>query len=131
MALLTFRLNYHTTWGQQVCLCGSVPELGQFDESNALVLSNEGDDWFAEVKVTKRLISTTIILSGNGGTRFAASGEQTANCMSSGVKRNISFRISGKVSLITHISIHLFSPKVFSGTKRSLFLQDIIPSLWY
>ena len=53
MALLTFRLIYHTTWGQQVCLCGSVPELGQFDESNALVLSNEGDDWFAEVKVTK------------------------------------------------------------------------------
>lgn len=51
MALLIFQLNYHTTWGQQVCLCGSVPELGQFDESNAIVLSNEGDNWFADVHV--------------------------------------------------------------------------------
>jgi len=52
MALLRFHLNYHTTWGQLVCLCGSVPELGQLDESNALVLSNEGDDWFTEVNVS-------------------------------------------------------------------------------
>ena len=52
MALLSFQINYHTAWGQQVCLCGSTPELGQFDESKAIVLSTAGDDWFTEVNVT-------------------------------------------------------------------------------
>ncbi|MBK5194774.1 MAG: 4-alpha-glucanotransferase [Proteiniphilum sp.] len=51
MALLTFQLNYHTTWGQQVCLCGSSPELGQFDEARAVLLAGDGDNWFAEVNL--------------------------------------------------------------------------------
>jgi 4-alpha-glucanotransferase len=51
MALLTFQLNYHTTWGQQVCLCGSAPELGQFDEAGAVLLTGDGDNWFAEVNI--------------------------------------------------------------------------------
>lgn len=51
MSLLTFQLNYHTAWGQQVCLCGSIPELGSFDEDKAVVLSNNGDVWFAELNV--------------------------------------------------------------------------------
>ena len=54
MVLLTFQIHYHTTWGQQVCLCGSVPELGEFDESKAIVLSSEGDYWFTTIKVTNR-----------------------------------------------------------------------------
>lgn len=49
MAALTFQLDYHTTWGQQVCLCGSIPEMGNMDESRAIVLSNEGDTWSTEV----------------------------------------------------------------------------------
>jgi 4-alpha-glucanotransferase len=49
---LSFRIHYHTAWGQQVCLCGSIPELGEFDESKAVVLSNDGDDWNAIVEVT-------------------------------------------------------------------------------
>jgi 4-alpha-glucanotransferase len=53
MTRLTFQLNYHTIWGHQVCLCGSIPELGNFDESNALALSNDGDTWSAEVDVEK------------------------------------------------------------------------------
>lgn len=51
MTVLTFQIDYHTTWGQQVCLSGSLPELGQFDESKALVLSNDGDSWYAEIEV--------------------------------------------------------------------------------
>lgn len=51
MALLTFQLNYHTTWGQQVLLCGSTPELGQLDESRAIMLSNDGDSWFTDVEI--------------------------------------------------------------------------------
>ncbi|MDD2512882.1 MAG: 4-alpha-glucanotransferase [Proteiniphilum sp.] len=52
MALLTFQLNYQTTWGQQVCLCGSTPELGLFDEDKALVLNCQGDVWTASVPMT-------------------------------------------------------------------------------
>lgn len=51
MALLKFQLNYHTTWGQQVFLCGSTTELGQFDESRAILLSNRGDCWHADVNI--------------------------------------------------------------------------------
>lgn len=51
MAVITFKLDYHTTWGQQVCLCGSLPELGGLDETQARVLSNEGDSWFTEIVV--------------------------------------------------------------------------------
>lgn len=52
MALLTFHLDYHTTWGQQVCICGSIPELGLFDETKALELSNDGDVWFTDIDVS-------------------------------------------------------------------------------
>ena len=51
MALLTFQLNYHTTWGQQVSLCGSTPEMGQFDEEKALPLECNGDMWSVTVQM--------------------------------------------------------------------------------
>lgn len=54
MALLEFQINYHTTWEQQVCLCGSVPQLGLLDESRAIVMDNDGDNW-----------STSLILTDN------------------------------------------------------------------
>ncbi|MDD4777848.1 MAG: 4-alpha-glucanotransferase [Fermentimonas sp.] len=54
MTVLTFQIEYHTTWGQQVCICGSLPELGRFDESNALVLSNDGNRWFTEIDITEK-----------------------------------------------------------------------------
>jgi len=53
MALLTFQLNYHTTWGQQVCLCGSTRELGYLDEAKAVVLSCEGDTWYTRLRVAE------------------------------------------------------------------------------
>jgi 4-alpha-glucanotransferase len=53
MAVLSFQIDYHTAWGQEVCLCGSIPELGDMDESKALPLTNEGDLWFTEVAIPK------------------------------------------------------------------------------
>lgn len=50
MALISFQLNYHTHWGEQVCLCGSASELGGFNEDKAIVLSNNGDTWSAEIE---------------------------------------------------------------------------------
>lgn len=46
MIQLRFQINYHTTWGEQVYLCGSIPELGNFDESKALKLSvSQNNQW--------------------------------------------------------------------------------------
>lgn len=53
MAILSFQIDYHTAWGQQVCICGSIPELGDMDESQALPLKNEGDLWCTEVTINK------------------------------------------------------------------------------
>ena len=53
MAVLTFQLDYHTAWGQQVCICGSTPELGNFNESDALVLSTDGSKWFADINISE------------------------------------------------------------------------------
>lgn len=51
MAILTFQLDYHTAWGQQVCLCGSIPQLGNMNESEAMVLRNDGNTWYTEIAV--------------------------------------------------------------------------------
>jgi 4-alpha-glucanotransferase len=49
--MLKFQIHYHTTCEQQVCLCGSTSALGNFEESKALVLSNDDDRWFAEIAI--------------------------------------------------------------------------------
>ncbi|HLW08914.1 MAG TPA: 4-alpha-glucanotransferase [Fermentimonas sp.] len=53
MALLTFQLDYHTAWGQQVCICGSLPQMGEFDESKALELTYDGNRWFTDINVSE------------------------------------------------------------------------------
>lgn len=53
MISLTFQLKYHTTWGQQVYLCGSIPELGNFDESKSLPLNHSDDFWGAQLHIAK------------------------------------------------------------------------------
>lgn len=67
MALLAFQLNYHTTWGQQVFLCGSLPQLGQFDEAKALPLVCSGDTWrvTVDMKVTATLEYYYLIKQGD------------------------------------------------------------------
>ncbi|NCD14196.1 MAG: hypothetical protein EOL92_03080 [Bacteroidia bacterium] len=71
MALLTFNLEYHTTWGQQVYLCGSTPELGQYDEEKALPLLLDGDRWSGSVKMmaTDTLRYYYLIRQGNSTIR--------------------------------------------------------------
>ena len=55
MAFITFQIDYHTTWGQEVCLSGSLPEMGSFDESKAILLTNNGDTWSTELKINSTL----------------------------------------------------------------------------
>ncbi|MEM9919134.1 MAG: 4-alpha-glucanotransferase [Bacteroidota bacterium] len=43
---ITFRINYHANWGQQVAIVGSIPELGNDDPKNAVRLQFLRDgDW--------------------------------------------------------------------------------------
>ena len=55
MAFITFQIDYHTTWGQEVCLSGSLPEMGSFDESKAILLTNNGDTWSIELKINSTI----------------------------------------------------------------------------
>lgn len=52
MISLNFQLNYYTIWGQQVFLCGSIAELGNFDESKSLKLTNSGDMWHTKLEIS-------------------------------------------------------------------------------
>lgn len=51
MANLTFTINYHTAWGEQICLCGSTPALGEFNEEKAIIFTANGDNWSATVNI--------------------------------------------------------------------------------
>ena len=51
---IKFNIEYYTRWGQEVCICGSIPELGKKDENKALALSTvDGHNWSAEITVRK------------------------------------------------------------------------------
>lgn len=55
MAQLKFTIHYHTAWGEQVCLCGNCPELGNSVEEHAIVLSSDGDNWEVTVNIGEEL----------------------------------------------------------------------------
>ncbi|HOV71557.1 MAG TPA: 4-alpha-glucanotransferase [Dysgonamonadaceae bacterium] len=51
---IQFNIEYYTRWGQEVCICGSIPELGMWDENKALELATtDGHQWSAEITPTK------------------------------------------------------------------------------
>ena len=51
---IKFNIEYYTRWGQQVCICGSIPELGNGDENKAIELSTtDGHNWGAEITIRK------------------------------------------------------------------------------
>ncbi len=51
---IKFNIDYYTRWGQEVCICGSVPELGMWDENKARKLSTtDGHHWSTEIMTTK------------------------------------------------------------------------------
>ncbi len=50
MSLIKFQTSYRANFGQEVYICGSLPELGNLDETNAIKLSCEGEIWTAEIE---------------------------------------------------------------------------------
>lgn len=52
MTALKFNIEYKTQWGEELCISGSTPELGNLDETKALALSTvDGVRWTAQVEL--------------------------------------------------------------------------------
>lgn len=52
MTTIKFNIDYQTQWGEELCISGSLPELGDFNQADALVLSTyNGATWIGEVKI--------------------------------------------------------------------------------
>ncbi|NLZ94558.1 MAG: hypothetical protein GX921_01880, partial [Bacteroidales bacterium] len=52
MTVLKFNIEYKTQWGEELCVAGSIPQLGELNEDDALVLSTiNGVDWNSEVQI--------------------------------------------------------------------------------
>ena len=50
---VTFNINFHTVWGQKLCVVGSIPELGSWEPALAKEMSYKGDgNWQLELEVT-------------------------------------------------------------------------------
>ena len=52
MVSLSFNIEYRTQWGEELCILGSVPQLGDLKESEAILLSTtNGINWAAQVQL--------------------------------------------------------------------------------
>lgn len=50
--ILSFHIEYRTSWGEEVRILGSIPELGNWDESNALPLTTaDGINWKTSIEI--------------------------------------------------------------------------------
>lgn len=50
MSLLKFKINYHTHFGEELHICGSISELGNMDENNSLKMRYVDGFWVAEIE---------------------------------------------------------------------------------
>lgn len=41
-----FKINYHTSWGEELCITGSSPVLGNWNEALAVIMQHLGDGWW-------------------------------------------------------------------------------------
>ncbi|MFC2125502.1 4-alpha-glucanotransferase [Bacteroidota bacterium] len=52
MIKVSFKINYLTVWGQMLYICGSIPELGNWDLDRAVKMSYQNDgDWSGQIKL--------------------------------------------------------------------------------
>ncbi|RHJ84323.1 4-alpha-glucanotransferase [Parabacteroides sp. AM08-6] len=50
---VTFNINFHTVWGQKLCIVGSIPELGSWEPALAKEMNYAGDgNWQLELEIT-------------------------------------------------------------------------------
>ncbi|MCD8194282.1 MAG: 4-alpha-glucanotransferase [Tannerellaceae bacterium] len=56
---VTFNINFHTVWGQKLCVVGSIPELGAWNPAFAKEMKYTGDgNWQLELKVPAVSVTT-------------------------------------------------------------------------
>ena len=49
---VTFNINFHTVWGQKLCIVGSLPELGSWEPALAKEMNYKGDgNWQLELEL--------------------------------------------------------------------------------
>lgn len=49
---VTFKIQHHVDYGQQLCLTGCADAIGQWDPKQALLLEwSDGDVWHAEAEI--------------------------------------------------------------------------------
>ena len=49
---VTFNINFHTVWGQKLCIVGSIPELGSWEPALAKEMNYKGDgNWQLELEL--------------------------------------------------------------------------------
>ncbi|MDD3356340.1 MAG: 4-alpha-glucanotransferase [Dysgonamonadaceae bacterium] len=52
MTIIKFNIDYKTHWGEELCIAGSIPQLGNLIQADALVLSTiDGNVWSADVQL--------------------------------------------------------------------------------
>ena len=50
--IIRFKIDYDTVWGENLYVCGSIPELGAWNENNALLLNcHESAKWTGQVDI--------------------------------------------------------------------------------
>ena len=50
---VTFNINFHTVWGQKLCVVGSIPELGSWEPALAKEMSYKGDGNCLHIRVIR------------------------------------------------------------------------------
>ena len=55
---ITFHINFHTVWGQKLCVVGSIPELGSWELALARDMAYQGNgDWTLELELSSDIKS--------------------------------------------------------------------------
>ncbi|GHV50258.1 4-alpha-glucanotransferase [Bacteroidia bacterium] len=66
---VTFYINFHTVWGQKLCITGSIPELGSWEEALSKEMEYTGDgNWqlVLEVAPSAKLVEYRYFVTANG-----------------------------------------------------------------
>ena len=69
---LSFKVDYNTAWGENLCLVGSIVELGAWDDSKALKMNYENGAWTISIEIadtTKKFEYSFIVKHDNGNIR--------------------------------------------------------------
>ena len=76
--IIHFSINFRTTWGQNLYISGSLPELGGGDPSKAVAMNYSPDNfWKADIKIAslqERLLSYKYLVRSDDGSSFYEAG---------------------------------------------------------